>query len=490
MDHGTGQKLHILERFMRFVTKRVAAAQLRIASLGGNGLEAEVWAKAGVQRDSAYLIERSRKLSRVLIHGGRFQYTKDLRGFPAIFQALHPDERLDAFHLDLNGTLLSQYVRQAQPIVAMVIRSQGCLAITEADQRRNLSIEQYPVIKARLAKRLRQGVHSLYHAFLHEQKSVEWSDKTTSPTKGAQKELGTFEHVLALFRLSATEYAIPDEIQRFVYVSRHRHGSWRMRTYFFRFGSKRAGNLVEATRLLHQQWVANPLHFKPEEIQEEVVSKMASDRNESKLAALVSASNNPEIQVEYEDLAARAAIPHISVVRRERALGHLRDALEMLMEDPGAIVQESPVNDAETPVEAKEKPARKRRRSRRRKKAVEPNGLPEPPKNGDLVYVQLQMLFAAAGGKLDQFKNDLRTRFNVSKHSAGRVVGAWFARTQKKFRPDFVARVIENTPADKLPGVLAKVARAYSKLTGVEVSADQLKAEARKFNPRANAKRK
>lgn len=94
------------------------------------------------------------------------------------------------------------------------------------------------------------------------------------------------------------------------------------------------------------------------------------------------------------------------------------------------------------------------------------------------VAVQIDLLRAAAQGPAALAKAKERAYGVLGIHDAAnrrRVVGALYARTQKKFVPDFVRRVV----AECGPAMTSQLAEWYSTVTGAAVTEADLRRQAK-----------
>ena len=133
-------KQKVLKFFLDFIGSVVPVEDARIATLGGQGLEARIWQGAGVPHDHGWLIERKKALSRELIEELPYHYTNGLETFPRVFRSVEgSDAMLDGLHLDYCGTVEPR-LQEIGAVLPLIVHNIGCLAVTVSDQRRNLSL--------------------------------------------------------------------------------------------------------------------------------------------------------------------------------------------------------------------------------------------------------------------------------------------------------------------------------------------------------------
>lgn len=259
-------KEQVIRLFLAFLSRYVPLGQAQLATLGGSGLEAEIWSELGIPTDHGWLIERSRERNVKLIKNHRYNIHNQLGTFNCIL-AGHGTDRafVDGFHLDLCGTLCNKAIGNFESIVPLVLASTGrCLAITVADARRNLVLEQWPSFQAR-AKRLfgAQQSEAIYDRIAAHQRQVPTRKdqpafiKPFDPAKAAKREFGLLVELTELLRQQKLPW-IPVAVERYIYVSRFATRPFRMRTYLFRFGEKstRSPELAFA-----QAWITSKLSF-------------------------------------------------------------------------------------------------------------------------------------------------------------------------------------------------------------------------------------
>lgn len=258
-------KEQVIRQFLAFVSRFVPLKQAQLATMGGKGLEAKIWAEQGVPLSHGWLIERSAKHTARLIESHRFRTHNQLGTFHRILSGLEESKSfVDGFHLDLCGTLSVSALRNFSPVLPLVLKSTGrCLAVTVADARRNVTLEEWPACQT-WAKRL-FGVRAsqkIYADIVSQQERL--PIRTDLPAffasfdavKAAKREFGLLVSLAMLLRSQGFGW-VPVEMERYIYVSRYSGKPFRMRTYFFRFG--RSTSTPENT--LADIWLSSKLFF-------------------------------------------------------------------------------------------------------------------------------------------------------------------------------------------------------------------------------------
>lgn len=258
-------KEQVIRLFLTFLSRYVPIGQAQMATLGGRGLEAKIWSELGVPTEHGWLIERSRERAENLIINHRYGTHNQLGTFDRILAGYGEDRAfIDAFHLDLCGTFCNTAINNFSPILPLVLKSKGrCLAITVADQRRNLVLEQWPSFRARARKLFGDYATKIYENILSQQRCV--PVKQDSPAfikpfdseKAAKREFGLLVEMAELLNSQSLPW-IPVAVERYIYVSRFQRRPFRMRTYLFRFGQQ-TQSLSEPT--LAHAWVGSKLFF-------------------------------------------------------------------------------------------------------------------------------------------------------------------------------------------------------------------------------------
>jgi hypothetical protein len=308
----------ILRAFLEFAGGYVPLAGARVATLGGRGIEAKVWSELQIPTDHGWLIERNRARSRSLIGTHRYRTHNQLSTFARILSGHGgPASAIDAFHLDLCGTVTQEALASFGPILPLILRSTGkCLAITIADARRNQALEAWPEYRARGMRLMKDAFQSTYDDLVTQQKLLPVRTdlpgfmSSFDPEKGTKRELGILIELIEF--LKQNKFRVEAEsIARYVYVSDYQ-GRFRMRTYFIRFKSSDAFEPAAFTRT----WLTSALYFgrdsklipinlpQPSAPAEQKGSVMG--QTGPTLAGLVAAAGNATITAELKNLVERS----------------------------------------------------------------------------------------------------------------------------------------------------------------------------------------
>ena len=220
---------------------------------------------------------------------------------------------VDAFHLDLSGTLQGTVAAEFATILPLVLKSRArCLAVTVPDARRNKILESWPSYSRRARARLGKGWRQVLERLVAHQAALPAREDLPAfmilfdPPKAAKRELGL---MLDLFDHFSAERTGPTEMVRYAYVSRYGNSPFRMRTYFFRLG---APGTFSSNNVSAGTWLSSPLYFGndegmaliPEAPAETFLSTTegkSTSMSESRLAAVARALGGPEL-AEYERL--------------------------------------------------------------------------------------------------------------------------------------------------------------------------------------------
>lgn len=313
-------KLCVLRFFLEFAKSYVSLRKAHVATLGGEGVEAELWRKHGIPPAHGWLVERSQDLSRKIIAELKYHYEPSLFGFPRGFSgAMGRKATIDAFHLDLKGTLESS-LPAFTPVLPLIIHGKGrCLAITMADMRANRSLQN----EEGMLSAVRQAVGNEFAKSILAELTLQQRElfaragyATSNPHKGALKELGVFSTLLHLFGAQGERLPVLDRIERYVYNSGSSQ-AFRMRTYFFHFGSLRrsyAKDLPSLAEVMAPRWLGSPIQFielgvikhrlmpKPQIKEEKEKKEMKEPTNYRALKTFVTASGNAEFIFQLDEL--------------------------------------------------------------------------------------------------------------------------------------------------------------------------------------------
>lgn len=459
-------KLRVIRLFLEFAQRFIALNKAVCATLGGEGREAKIWSELGVEHENGWLIERQKKLSRTLIREHRYRYVSSLGSFAHVIKSIHDKEaRVDVFHLDLCGTIES-VTSVFAPVMPLIVQSKGrCLAITVADQRRNLSVERFPKIRKELERLLGPKLYREFYDQLLNQLG-------NGRTMAVEQELGFFLQILGLFKLTEG-YAVPDEIKRYVYISRSSRYPFRMRSYFFHFFKGNSSMTHrQFAKQLYRYWIAAPVSdFTGIQKEKNSMAQKATGGKYERLAALAQAAGGEVLQ-QFTQLLADvsdtvAGMVPISAIRAyldklEGGQGPKRRREESSVEAPAPARRKGGHRSA--------KPA-KPTRQRRPKVA-----LAGKPQKGEWVLALLDLLKkrASGNGAYKKAQEETALRFFGRKKNRRRALGSMAAHSVGKYRPEFLKKVAKSHPER----INEDLAFLYSKIERQEVTVDQLRSEA------------
>jgi hypothetical protein len=220
-------KEQVIRFFLAFLSRYVPLGQAQLATLGGRGIEAGIWSELGVPSEHGWLIERSRERGGKLIRGHHYQIHNQLGTFDRILAGFGMDHAfIDGFHLDLCGTLSDNAIADFAPVVPLVLASKGrCLAITVADARRNLVLEQWPKFQKRGRKLFgKQKADDFYEQITAFQRNVPIKKdqpafiKPFDPVKASRREFGLLVEFAELLSEQKLPW-IPVAVERYIYCS-------------------------------------------------------------------------------------------------------------------------------------------------------------------------------------------------------------------------------------------------------------------------------
>ncbi|OGL66953.1 hypothetical protein A2856_00435 [Candidatus Uhrbacteria bacterium RIFCSPHIGHO2_01_FULL_63_20] len=490
-------KVAVLEAFLTFVHLFKDLKQVRIATMGGKGAEAQHWKQAGIPGENGWLIERNKSRSTHLV-GSDLPYRvhSSLKSLPRVFASIYgPGAVLDAFHLDLCGMLEAQS-DAFRPVLPLVLEGGDaagrCLAVTVADMRRNTSVERFRDVWYRSFALIGpQRAQALLKTMKAEQRAMPRSERVVphqesmNPEKAARREFSLFVEIGELLRDLPF---LPSGMVRYAYVSRMSGSPFRMRTYFFHF-ERRGLAPLQRSQQLAELWIASPLSFVTETgmvpvniVREPVLTKEtimpidpylnlrqlvehASDAAKEQFAKLASATGDTsKAQVERD-----AAVKEVGELR-----GELTALKQRLSEMAAGIL----AGGGESRPAAAVPQARPRRPANLNGSAVaHADALTAEAKN---IRVQMDLLRALAtkdAAKLEEAKMAARRTLGVTRKSnAGNIVGALQARTGGKFRGNFVRRAME--ALGKVDTLLPELVELYGKIDGLPITQNQLEREA------------
>lgn len=411
----TELKVQVLQLFLNFVQKFVPFQQAIVATLGGLGKESALWKTAGVLDRNGWLIERNRQHSRRIIQEAGYHYTTSLKNFWRVFRSVNGDKAgVDAFHLDLCGTI-EPNVRVARRLVPLVLKSKGrCFAITVADARRNLSLEDFRTVE----KSLQRMLGFRYERLKSKLKAEQGSDRDAA----VMRELGFFYSIVSLFCFYG-RYALPDRVVRVSYISNYSGSHFPMRTYFFHFKSQpQRMKPSQFVVYLYQQWFRNALNDLDRPQQERARTGRATMTKKA-------------VQTSGEKRDFQKDLGMLRKLAEAVGLDYVIERLQL----NGASKTNQFITTIETALAAfkgtpKPEPAEASGDTKVGRKVTE---------NGEKTMAKLELLRARAQGKAeyDRVKLEIGQRFRLgrpSKKGAAATSRALLATTQKHGRPEFL----------------------------------------------------
>ena len=481
-------KLDVLQRWLAFVSHYVSLKEARLVTLGGHGLEQQLWQQYGVPGRNGWVVERGLAARRRFISESPYHYSNSLGGLPSVLRSVYGNGYADAVHLDLCGTLESQAFDFLPIMKCVVLNALGakCLAVTVADQRQNGTLENFGKVRRRAAALFgREKTDALYAALCAQQNQLPcWRDTPQlgafSPQKGAKKELGIMTLILSTL-LEAGEVAfLPERIDRVVYLS-HMHGRpFRMRTYFMRFIAN-AGVLSARAALVEAaaRWELSPLAYLATDVHVPVAINQQPEPNKEN-RPMIAASKTPQ----YPKLASIVSIiggetEQEFLVLKERAA--LADTYEQRLVEIAGLATVSAVKSGALVPTVVPNPGIKPRAAKAKKAApVVAQGNVAPKELITPMEASLRLLRAKAKGESDfqlarlEVVKDLgwsRTKKRLQK------LAALLARLNGGHRGNFVYRVTKDLPSEGRSAMMNELAGLYSRIGGVEVTAAILEGE-------------
>jgi hypothetical protein len=422
-------KLEVITLFLAFISRYFPLTHARLATLGGEGLEASAWEEKGITRAQGWLIECAEKKSRRLLNRFPYNVCAQLADFARGVQSVEGNNyAIDGFHLDLCGTL-EHYGPTFAPCIPLIARSTGkCLAVTVADQRRNVTLENFGSVYTDAIKLF--GGSAQADAF---QKRLRDDYDTlpdhgiglwAQPQNGAEREFGFAFHILSAF--AADGGVTVDRIERYLYTSTHRGRPFRMRTYFFHL---RKGE-ISASEIL-ALWSNAPLQCITAQgiitINEKEPIKMAYP-NLTKLVETLGGVYLEEFKSVIKD--ANYGLQVRLIPYNGSIAAPIAAMPTQVLAQPKAVVT--------TPVKAiKQKPSA--RSARKAPAKPTRDGVSKTNRN-DILAVQLDMVRAMPRGK-EAIAGAMQAgamKLGYDGHNMKRRMVRTFARTQGKHRPPFL----------------------------------------------------
>lgn len=256
----------VLRCLLRFLQTVIPLDRACLMTLGGWGIEADIWREAGVPLDNGWLVERDLarlgKLARGLALGYR-TINNPIARLSSFFRS-----SIDYLHLDLQGTFGAAEAEQLQSVLPFVLSGTGrTLSVTVSDSRRNIILERRVLVEQVLHTLLgdvecSRRMTSLVAHYAHEANIRQARD--FEPRQQAFKDFGTllwimfascedpngaFDQYRKVFcdgkpvprtlprlLLDSRTCALPDWVERFVYPGL---SGKRMKTYLIHFAETR-----------------------------------------------------------------------------------------------------------------------------------------------------------------------------------------------------------------------------------------------------------
>jgi hypothetical protein len=341
-------KEQVIRLFLGLLSPHVPLAEARVATLGGQGIEAKIWAESGIPPEHGSLIELNRTQGNRLIENHRYRYHNRLGTFCVNLTGQHgAAAQIDGFHLDLCGTVTEQILSDFAPLLRLILRSTGrCLGVTVADQRRNIALEQWPEVLEKGERLFGGHAAEILENLEAQQQQLPTRDdlpsfmRTFDSHKAACREFGLMVELIGLFQTHRAW--APVEIARYVYVSRYGGKPFRMRSFFFRFARfdpPRSGLDVART------WVTSSLshHFQPGPFTQITAPSTAMERPiqgevmSSRLGALANAVGGDTL-AEYEMLVRSYENQAMATAVLEK----IRELVSPVAPTPVAVAQPTP----------------------------------------------------------------------------------------------------------------------------------------------------
>jgi hypothetical protein len=457
------RKEQMLRLFLQFIFKYIEPKNAIIVGLGGEGREAVIWHEVGIVGQNGWMIERdksrSRHLIREVVRQLGYQYHPSLATFPRAFGAINGREaKIDALHLDFNGTLESN-IPDAKSLIPVVARGRGrCLAITVADARANQSVENFSEIENRLGRLLGYRYDRMLNCL--------YAERGEERELAVMREVGVFNSLLDVLKFYG-RYAIPVQLSRYAYVSHTSGQGFPMRTYIFRF-SKKPKRMTEKKFAcsLYRMWFQQPLHNlnhpaqSSDRTKETVEMKKTGTLQTPELDAFIGMAS-AEVRAQFEARMNHGVVESML----QNLVTDLRGVLDKYATNGHVPVTPAGKPETSTSVRGKGKDASKH--SKKRQAA---------PNNGQLLDIGISMLKARAksADALSKLKESLRLKHFPRKKGGMRIIGGWHACTVGGFKSRFLKRLAADRPTE-METLLPKLAEWYSKIEGKELTAEDLR---------------
>ncbi len=450
----------ILETVLNFFFTYIRRQQGTFVTLGGQGLEANLWHQSGLPQRNGFLIERNPGRAANLLqatHG--YSCSHHLGTFARTLQAQRGSSaRIDALHLDFCGQLDSQ-LRDARTLMPLLrLSTRPCLAVTVSAQRTTPNFNQPDCDKALY----RQTVQTLtsQQLLIPQPKDLPRRFVRAEPHKGAETE---FQLAQTIWRLCSPAGLYPNRVIRHIYISRYSGHSCRMRTILLHL-SVTPISFISFLEL----WLNSELYF-------------TREGETQKLLPTVSSYQPQENNMTGTNIKLARLRAVVIAMGDSDALA-LLDEIEKKAENYDKLVElmRTVINPAtdKTPIKAT-KLATKKPAAKKQIKATDTS---KDNSVAKLVKAKLTMLKAAAtkdAAKLEQAYAETADQLGISRRRRGwrRQMGALLARANGKFRPHFLKQALETEKPDSPTTFFGGLASLYAKYTGKPTTAADLMVE-------------
>jgi len=481
-------KKSVLRALLQFISRHFPLQRISIATLGGEGLEAVLWLKAGIPFEHGFLLE-SHQLTRRQLEALHLPYRIwcNLKTFPKrVRRGLPPNNGLDVLHLDLKGSL-QRIVPSFKPLIKPLL-GQGkvrCLALTVADARSNAGLRKARLVRKYLESILGEETDQLSNQLLAEQRAIKRLRPPTlphilgpgaDPAKGTQKEMGIVATLLQLLQENRVA-VIPVDMERYVYLSRVTGHTWRMRSYFFWFKEFKPTKTLTWPRAFVRRWLTSPLYFVEEKKTREVRIARKKHMQKTKgddfplllsLTQSLASVDRGASQREFQKLLSLANARGSATDEVQEQLKALQNGVEK------AAQQLLRLGRGLEPKQVTKQPVVKK---------TVPSEAPLGNKLPKKLFAKVLLLKARATGDepYAQAQEQARLLLGLPIEGHTRRLACVYAHTQGKFIPGFVYAIMHNDCLNtkEKHALLADLAQAYSVIGGKKITAAQLIRQAR-----------
>ncbi len=503
-------KKFVLESFLQFVQKYVSIESMHIGTLGGEGLEANIWMQAGLPQRQGWLVEwdqeRQRQLRRAQLSGW-FYLCNSLALLPQALGRQIGGRGLDAFHFDLCGFLRTSF-DHIRPVLPHLIKKERgrCLALSTVDKHSSPYTSDHEKFFDRacatlglcdtrfLVRELQRQQRKVPHSRRpqnHGKNDGQPSADIANPASCAQREFGTFADILLLLTTRKPLYLV-DAIDRYVYVSRWAGSSWRMRSYFFHMSEQVAATKAEVAHQLMETWIASPLRYinaegkvsrirvsgyrqiakvqiKEDEVPHPPSVTIAQENQPKETQALgfVAQMLGGNALAEYQALVAKAA-KFETLQKRMSQIAEMiisYNKLPVDVTESAPTEEQIPIAGALGTVAAPQGPRTVVRSEHKR-----------VPLTKRQIVMRLIEARAAGADTYEKAQADIGPEVGMTKNYKGRL-GTMFARSMGKYRPVFLFGMAKEMTEEGMKETLSLLAPWYSKIDGKPVTVTQLQEE-------------